>query len=705
MKEALLSIIVSQIGYRPEDKKIGIIRCSNFRDEVIKVGEISLISDNNETSRFVVKDVSYWGEKWGIHFWVIDFSECKNEGEFYLELQPMNLKSSKFRIKRDLFTEQTLIKTSVGQLDAKAGDKYGWQDCGSDLRAVEGHAAQLLGLIDYYEASVNSLDNELKRRFKEHIHRGADYLVLCQRDEGYFVNEYYSVQDKKSWILGMMATIALARTYEITDNVKYLDAAKKGWNYCNDNIQYSREELLQEIGETRKIFGKYSPWVPPRGLRCRDKLLVVWAGTELYKNTNDVKYKIEAIRYAAEICDNYQDLDYSGSKNDIYGNFYAWENSGIHQKSWEHVGWGYNCGTIFPDELNGFMNLLAMFPEAEYWLHWRYTIRQYAYGYLKPTSLLTPFGIYPLGLFEGEVRFFGPSWHGFNGMYGRIARTSMLLSHLFEDREFEVLAGQNMQWVAGLNAGKETSTGSYEGVSFINGVGQNFSKSWTNIEGSISNGFCANPQFKLEHLDDSVDGPAYLNTEDWIVHNGGWLNGLSLTEKPFLLKIKTQYRGKPVQAEATLRIPEEYTYRTDTRGRLSISELPVLKKGTVILNWNEFCIEYDITTLSGYRKSLIVDFSDFIEAFLCIDHKNRKCILRVLNKGKDKTDIQVYLRSIAVRLSEIELKDVLESGETKEYSIRYQPVDESVIKPYYVYAEVAGNNSNAVCEVDWKEDL
>ena len=703
MEDSTYSIIVSQIGYRPEEKKIGIIRSDSLNDDIFSNQEINIVCVEDQSTVCVTKNISYWGEKWGIHFWIIDFSEIKIEGEFYLQFDLISLKSSSFIIKNFLLLEKTLIKTSVGQLDLKVGGKLGWQDCGSDLRAVEGHVAQLLGLIDCFESLPNLMSDEQKSKFREHIDRGADYIALCQREDGSFVNEYYSVQDKKSWTLSMMATIALAGAYEVTDVVGYLDSAKRGWNYCTEIIHYTRTELLEEIEETRKVFGKYSPWVPPMGLRSRDKMLIVWAGTELYKNTNDVKYKSVAIKYADELCEKLQFLDYTSYENGVYGNFYAWENSGIHQKSWEHIGWGYNCGAIFPDEINGLINLLDMFPEQENWHRWRYSVKQYAYGYLKATSTHTPFRIYPLGLFDGEVRFFGPSWHGFNGIYGRVARTSMMIAHLFEDLEFEIIADQNMQWVVGLNTGIKNDSGAYEGVSCINGIGKKYARAWTNIEGSICNGFCANPQFKLEHLDDLEDRPAYLTTEDWIVHNGGWLSGLSQIEKPFIMKIKTQYKGNPVQAEIKICLPEEYSYKTNSRGLQNISTLPVLRKGTVIITWNDSYLEYELTTISGLKKVLVSDFSDSLKACLSIDKENKKCILMVTNRGKDQTNIHLYLRAVGIRLSTDEMEEILKSAESKEFVFQYEPINDDSIKPFYIYSEIAGNYSSVVCEIDWKE--
>jgi len=169
MDENNYSIIVSQLGYRPEDRKIGVIRCDRLESDIGVKGEAIVISAEEGKKVFIVKEIQYWGEKWGIHFWIIDFSRFKQEGSFYLEIPLIGVKSNEFKIKKSLFIEDTLVKTSVGQLDLKTGGKMGWQDCGSDLRAVEGHAVQLIGLADCFESFSDSHNKELDDKFRQHI--------------------------------------------------------------------------------------------------------------------------------------------------------------------------------------------------------------------------------------------------------------------------------------------------------------------------------------------------------------------------------------------------------------------------------------------------------------------------------------------------------------------------------------------------------
>ena len=93
----------------------------------------------------------------------------------------------------------------------------------------------------------------------------------------------------------------------------------------------------------------------------------------------------------------------------LYGDCLAWPVTGVHQRAWEHAGWGFHCGSVLPDDVSGLLNLIELSPADPDEPIWRAVVHAYAYGYLLPACALTPFGIYPLGDCEGETRFFGPS--------------------------------------------------------------------------------------------------------------------------------------------------------------------------------------------------------------------------------------------------------------------------------------------------------
>ncbi len=138
------------------------------------------------------------------------------------------------------------------------------------------------------------------------------------------------------------------------------------------------------------------------------------------------------------------------------------------------------------------------------------------------------------------LSFCGP-WHGFNACYGFAAGLAAQYLNMFGDERFRAIATGNLQWLAGLNTGitKESFAGCQfwredipadEAWSFsqIVGVGRRWAGNWSNIPGSIPNGFATNLQFQLKVEPRATnDIPRYYTDEDWIPHAAGWLSGLA----------------------------------------------------------------------------------------------------------------------------------------------------------------------------------
>ena len=695
------SILVSQIGYRPHDAKRAVI-CSKTCDHIkpeLGAGEVQEATEQGEE---VTYEIAYWGEKWGHHYWVMDFTPHTKEGEYRIHIPSMNQSSECFKIEEHVWRERTLMPVAIRQLGVRTGDKMGWQDCGSDLRAVEGNAMHLIGLVDCYQSFEGSLGDDEKQAFLDSIRRGADYLVACQRDDGSFMNEYYVERTKRSWTLCMIAVVALSRTYSLIHDVAYHQAARSGWDWAAQKTSYSREERMEDIQNTRKIFGRYEPWIPPKGLRTRDRLLVIWAGALLYENTNDLRFKERATKEADCLYQGLQVQEDDAVTDGIYGMFRAWDGVDIYQKGWEHSGWGYNCGAILPDEMSGILLLMDMFGEDESYHKWYAIAENYAYGYMLPASKLSPFGIMPLGVFEGEVKFFGPSWHGFNGMYGRYARLSMLFAKLFEDMQFQEIAIHNMQWIAGLNAGCMDEDGELKGLSMINGVGTHAFTAWTDVTGSVCNGFCANPQFKLAHLDDMKDTPRYVNNEDWLVHSGAWLSGLAEVERKYSLKIKTQYKGKPVKADVLMECGEGARLTTGAKGLLRTDGLPVGESIKIKIGWQSKTFAYEVKAIAGLQKVIALDFADHMVASLERDVKDKTLVLHVHNHGLEDCEASIYIRGLGIEVKEQSTKVIVKADEEAKIPIKHERNDEE--NNPTVYAEVQGQYSATSCTIRWTQE-
>jgi hypothetical protein len=203
--------------------------------------------------------------------------------------------------------------------------------------------------------------------------------------------------------------------------------------------------------------------------------------------------------------------------------------------------YGADAGGLYPNYLMPLIDMLRLWPDHDDASNWRGTLRDFAYGYLKPTCNKNPFLIMPNGIFgdEGPIWFAGP-FHGSNTVYGYTAALALELARLFDDIELKHIAYANLQWIAGLNAGitidnlKESvvfSTDVPEGmalpVSMICNIGKRWGGTWFNTRGVICNGFSAGKQFRMD-MDPTRenDGPTSFTDEDWIPHSAGWLTGL-----------------------------------------------------------------------------------------------------------------------------------------------------------------------------------
>ncbi|ADB52397.1 glycoside hydrolase family 9 protein [Conexibacter woesei] len=656
----MASLLVSQLGLRPEDPKVVVVRADAGDAPGVDPGPLVVSREERSGDGPLAElTVTPWGELWGTRWWTADLGALREPGRYRLTLGSSH---ATLEIAADALVAATLLLCSADNLDARVGGKLGWQDCAFDGRGVESHAVMVLGLADALETFGAALPALEAERLRAHLAHGAEYLTACQRDDGSFMNEHYIAREHTVWHLCALATLALARASQTLAAGPPLEAAKRGWAWCTERAERPADAVRDEIAATRAIFGQYPPWLPPAELRTRDLLVLVAAGAELYRGTNDLRYRRAAIAYAAAVAER-QRLDPSEHTHGLYGHFRAWAHGTLAQRAWEHVGWGYNCGAVLPDELSGVAALLDLFPDDADADRWRALLRRYAEGYLKPACALSPFSILPLGDCEGEVRFFGPAWHGFNGAYARMARTCMVLARQLQDPALEALAVRQLQWIAGANAGVPDGEGGHRGVSMIAGVGEHAVEVLSGIAGSIANGFSATPQFQLVHLDDLADRPAHLTNEDWILHNGAWLSGLAAISARPRVKVKAMLRGEPVAAHVSLALGEtSIDGAVNERGVLVAEQLPRLSEGTVRVAWEELAVELPVAPVAGATLAVVVDFADALELTLA-GGSGEELIAAVANRGRDASSVHVSLCASGVVLERDELELELAPGE------------------------------------------
>jgi hypothetical protein len=687
------SILEAQIGYKLEEHKVAYIVSTNPTTDSLGTFELRNASTN---ATVFTGNVSSWGQKWGESYWTMDFSSFKTAGSYKIYVPSLSKTSDTFQLQADIFRNQTLIKTSVDQLEPRIGGKLGWQDCGTDLRGIEGHATMIFGLIDAYQAYQSTMSTTDRNRFLTQMAHGADYMVACQRPDGSFCSEYYLHPDWVTWHKSILATIALLRVYEITNDADYLNAAVDGWNWAMSRPQFTKTEVASEIWDTRMVYGQPAPWIPPLELRARDKLLLVWGASEFYKVTSNASYKAVAVDYANQVYDT-QFLDYTKSVEGLYGNFLAWPNEDVFQKSWEHGEWFYNNGAVLPDHIVGLVQLVELFPNDPNWLKWRYVLEVYKNDFLKKTKDLSPFGIYPLGMYDREIRFFGPSWHGTNGMYGNIAKNAMLLARVFDDVELQQIADDNMQWVGGLNSGTMLN-GKRQSISMIDAVGTHYIPTWSGIDGSIANGLSSTPQFTMEAPEALMDKPVTFTHEDWIVHSGGWLSGLSEVERAPVVNVVTKNAGAAVSASVSIALESTTSYTTNASGLLTVSTLPRGQSGTISATYAGRTITRDLSTIAGDNRTVSFDFADSLAVSVTANPATGVGTASVTNGGSASASVSGTLNAVGANLSTGTFSGTVASGATSNFGFTFTDDDPQKIQPFLIRATATGPYSTASAE-------
>ena len=244
----------------------------------------------------------------------------------------------------------------------------------------------------------------------------------------------------------------------------------------------------------------------------------------------DTEYYIKKAEKLAEQVMRRQ-VPKSKSEDGLYGHFYTYDSCDFTEKANTHHHFGYDTGGTFPHYIMPFLKMAWFWVSHPKIEAWRKTINDFAYGYFLPACSRNPFHLLPEGYFKGEglLNFCGP-WHGINTS---IAFASSLASKIEEfsgDRRFREIAVGNLQWIAGLNAGitaqsfegckvwkEEIEEGKAEPYSQIYGIGTKYVGNWTDIIGTIPNGFDVNPQFELV-VEPTLenDEPRLYTDEDWI---------------------------------------------------------------------------------------------------------------------------------------------------------------------------------------------
>ncbi|MBW3469975.1 glycoside hydrolase family 9 protein [Arthrospiribacter ruber] len=107
-KDEELYIRINQLGYLPEDSKIAVLFSHNTKPETIQ-----LIQSRSDKLIKEIKPKRMEKENWGgFQYWEVDFSEIREEGEYFLQSKRSKTKSPVFKIGKNAFSnhQETLLE-------------------------------------------------------------------------------------------------------------------------------------------------------------------------------------------------------------------------------------------------------------------------------------------------------------------------------------------------------------------------------------------------------------------------------------------------------------------------------------------------------------------------------------------------------------------------------------------------------------------
>lgn len=550
-------ILFSQVGYDTGKLKKIIIRGpSGWLSKSAKI----YINDKNNKPVYKTK-IKYWGKFWGINWWIADFTGLETSGVYKVQLLDKGkllLEDYGLEIEKNILFKRTARFISIENLKRRAifaQVKPGWFDAGYLWQEIPSHSVMIVGLCDLIKFSGYLLRKEEKKEILSFIKDGCDYLGICQDKayergfgKGALIHDLAKAPDSCSPYDSFMAAIAWAKAGAIFKNYnkKLSDEFSKRAVKSLDWIEKKAKPLTKNniiFNQGWKKGFKY-----PKQWMTRYLMLVLWS--EILLCYSGIKKSFDKIDFLTENILKRQ-VPESKAEDGLWGHFYAYDGFDITEKAWSHgmpsagqnICFGSDMGAVFAHPVFCFIDALKVLPEYKYADKWKKAVKNFAYNYFKPACLKSPFKILPRGVFNKEgLLWFAGVWHGTNTIYGQAAGLAMEFYKLFNDSEFLDIAYSNLQWICGLNSGI-TKDNIKLGcvvydidipdnialpVSMIQRVGHRCAGNWTNIRGSICNGFGTGRQFEYDvPPKKEFDSPDALHDEDWITHNGGFLIGLS----------------------------------------------------------------------------------------------------------------------------------------------------------------------------------
>ena len=541
--------LYSQIGYDLIDSKRTLVRAAT-RDFLSDKAELAVIEVSEDAAEQVFP-LKLWGEKWGSWWWIADFSPIDKAGSYILQFgdrAKVLHRSEPVRVDDNVLWNQSMGPVAFEQLAERrkqARNGLGFKDCGHHWREVASHTPLIIGLCDLLEVGFAHLDAEQVLELKGNIIHGCNYLARAQDaaqelglGDGALVHEFPSVLHIIPGNIAQSA-VAFARAGRLLLET-HRDQAMEFLDRGAQAFRYLREDATPWTqGFHAPSHGAPEGFEPPGNWMTRDLLMMLFAAVELWQSGGKAYQRIAAEIARAVIA---RQVPQEQAEGGYWGHFYTFDGVRFTEKANVHHHWGHDTGAVFPHYLLPLALMVRLWGYHPEVAVWRAALERFRDGYLIPACKSNPFGILPMGYWENEglLTFCGP-WHGWNVTYGFAAALASQLHFVIGGDELRDIAVNNLQWIAGLNAGvtsdsfssclkykEDIPPGVAKAVSMIHGVGNQFAGCWTGIKGTIMNGFSNNPQFEHSITPSAAnDGPRHFTDEDWIPHSGGWIAGLA----------------------------------------------------------------------------------------------------------------------------------------------------------------------------------
>ena len=569
--DGVAGLLFSQVGYEPGLPIRVIVRLP--KRELLKEGATCVLIPSLGRNGNYSTGCAYWGEIWGSHWWIAEFSPLNETGTWSVEIMSDGravFHDEGLHVGHNILWEKTLELSAVDMLErrvhfTKVG--AGWQDAGTLWVESCSQSAMIIALEDLLELGPEIIEKSIIGRMHKQIVVGCKYLVMTEqkaRDLGYPPGAMcHDLLGHEKDILpndALKAVIALIRASALLPD-EYTSE--------RDSYRSTAERVWEWLTHRAKPMGSYGMSLFQRGLpegtvipadewQTRDLVLFCWGALEMYRARAAVPkdqradpagtYGISAakeqcIKFARAIMD--RQIPRDQNENGYYGHFREFTSMKHSEKSWTHGivdnQFGADIGGIYPNFLLPVISMLRDWPDHEEAPRWKKTLENFSRGYLIPACMKNPFNLVPQGIFgeEGPVWFCG-TFHGTDTIYGYTAALALELSLLLHEPILEKIAYGNLQWLMGLNGGitrgtlkaavifsTEIPEGSALPASLMCGVGNRWAGTWFQTRGVICNGFHTGKQFVYDvEPKKKNDGPFSLTDEDWIPHSAAWLTGL-----------------------------------------------------------------------------------------------------------------------------------------------------------------------------------